>query len=460
MRIPGLVAFGAIGCILHAAPGRASEAGSWPQWRGPLGTGEAPDADPPIRWSADENVRWKVEIPGRGKSTPIILGDRVYVLTSVGVGDEVVAPDPDGDAEDGGGRGQGRRGGGSRSRGIKPTQKQQFIVIALDRADGATAWTAIAHEKLPHEGTHQDGSWASASALTDGEALYTSFGSAGLFAFDLDGKKIWERQLGEMRTRNGFGEGSSPAVHGETLVVQWDHEGDSFIVALDKKTGEEKWRRERDEITSWATPLIVEVDGKAQVITNATSRIRAYDLASGDVVWECAGMTTNVIPSPVHADGVVYLMSGFRGAALVAIRLAGAKGDVTDTDAVVWSHDKDTPYVPSPLLYRGRLYFLKSNNGILSCFDVESGESEFGPTRLETISNVYASPVAAAGRIYLVGRDGEVEVLEHGPEYKTLARFTMDDGFDASPAIVGDELYLRGRNHVYCIVEDEKSSEG
>ncbi|MEM7307002.1 MAG: PQQ-binding-like beta-propeller repeat protein [Planctomycetota bacterium] len=420
----------------------------WPQWRGPLGTGESKHADPPLEWDDEKNIRWKAEIPGAGKGTPIIWGDLVFVLTAEGFGEEVQPEEPEGG---GGGRRGGRRGGGMKK--IQPTQKQRFTILALNRSDGSVAWQAVAREALPHEGTHGDASWASGSALTDGRRLFAHFGSNGLFAYDLAGKKLWETDLGQMRTRNGFGEGSSPAVHGDTLVVQWDHEGPSFIVALNANTGEELWRRERDEPTSWATPLIVEVDGKPQVITNGTNKIRSYDLASGEIVWECGGMTLNAIPSPVYADGVVYLMSGFRGNALLAIRLDGAKGDITDTDAVLWQHDRDTPYVPSPLLVEGQLYFFKGNTGILSAHDVASGEAAFGPERLESVANVYASPVAAAGRIYLVSRDGETEVLEPGSDYKVLATNVLEDSFDASPAVVGDELYLRGAKHVYCIAE-------
>ncbi len=431
-----------LGCVT-ATTAEAAEA--WPRWRGPLGTGEAPGSNPPVTFGLDENLRWRAEIPGKGKGTPIVLGDRVYVLTAVGVGDEI-EPEEEEEEDDGGRGRRGRRG----SRGIQPTQTQRFLVLALDRATGEEVWRDVCAERLPHEGTHQDASWASASAVTDGEVLLAYFGSFGLFAYDLDGKRLWEKQLGEMRTRRSFGEGSSPAVHGETVVVQWDHEEDDFIVALDRKTGKERWRRERDEPTTWATPLVVEVDGRAQVIANGTNAIRAYDLETGDTVWECGGMTVNAIPTPVHADGVVYVMSGFRGSALLAIRLSGAKGDLAGGDHVVWSHDRDTPYVPSPLLVDGKLYFLKVNTGILTCFDVEAGEPLYGPMRLESVANVYASPVAGGGRVYLAGRDGEVEVIEIGPEYKLLASNEFDDGFDASPAIVGNELYLRGRNHVYC----------
>ena len=269
----------------------------------------------------------------------------------------------------------------------------------------------------------------------------------------MDGELKWQKDLGDMATRNNFGEGSSPALYGDALVLNWDHEGQSFITVLDKKTGEERWRAERDERTSWSTPLVVEVNGRAQVVTNATNRVRGYDLESGQVIWECGGMTVNTIPSPVAAGNLLYVMSGFRGNALLAIRLSEAKGDITGTDAVVWSHDKDTPYVPSPLLYGDTLYFLKHNRGILSSFDATTGEKHY-VQRLEDVEGMYASPVGAIDRVYLVGRNGISLVIKHGAEYEVLSRNALDESFSASPAIVDDELYLRGQSTLYCIAQD------
>lgn len=413
----------------------------WPRWRGPLGTGESKTAKPPVEWSESKNVRWKVEIPGRGNGTPIVWGENVFVLTAEGFGEKV--------------EGEEEEGEGGRNRGVQPTQKQRFTVLALRRKDGSVAWKDVAIEKLPHEGTHGDGTWASGSAVTDGERLFAYFGSSGLFAYTLEGKKLWEVQLGQMKTRNAFGEGSSPALHGDTIVVQWDHEGDDFIVALDAKTGKEKWREERDEPTTWATPLIVEVDGKPQVVASGTNAVRSYDLKTGEQLWHSDGLTVNAIPSPVQADGVAYLMSGFKGSKLLAIELSEAKGDLEDTEAVKWQLDRDTPYVPSPLLMNDRLYFLKVNTGVLSSFQASTGEPLFGPERLQAVENVYASPVGADGRVYFASRDGDIEVRTDDAECKVLATNKLDDKFDASPALVDGELYLRGARHLYCIAEGE-----
>jgi outer membrane protein assembly factor BamB len=411
----------------------------WPQWRGPFATGEAPLADPPLEWSEDRNIRWKVAVPGRGHASPIIWGDQVFVLAAVPDGQAPPAAEPESEPK------------GDRRRGIKPQLPQKFTVFSFDRKDGHIRWQKVLRSELPHEGTHNDGTWASNSAVTDGEHLYAYFGSRGLYCLNLDdGQLIWEKDLGDMATRNGFGEGSSPVIHNDTIVLLWDHEGPSFIVALDKRSGQEKWRVERDERTSWSTPLVVEIDGRAQVITSAT-RVRSYDLETGDLVWQDDGMTANVVPSPVYADGLVYVASGFRGNALHAIRLHQAKGDITGSPAIAWQYERDTPYVPSLLLYGDLLYFFKSNDSILSCLNAKTGEVLYGPQRLDGVKGIYASPVGAADRVYVAGRNGATMVVKHGPSFEMLATNLLDDSFDASPAIVDRELYLRGQQHLYCI---------
>lgn len=253
--------------------------------------------------------------------------------------------------------------------------------------------------------------------------------------------------------RNEFGEGSSPALYKDKLFVVWDHQGESFIVALNKATGAEIWRQKRDEIDSWATPLVVEAGGKAQVVTGAMRRVRAYDADTGAIVWESAGLTMNPIPSPVATDELVILMSGFRGNSLKAIRFADAKGDITGTPNVVWTLERDTPYVPSPLVYDGILYFLKSNNGLLTAVDAKTGKPHYQAQRIEAIPSVFASPVGAAGRVYILGQQGTAVVLKHGPTLEILKTNTLNDRFDASPALVDGEMYLRGYENLYCVAE-------
>ena len=413
--------------------GSANEATDrfWPTWRGPTSSGVAPAANPPIEWSETTNIRWKVQVPGRGSASPIVWEDRVFVLTAVPAGLDT---------------------GSSGQVGLHPERSHAFTVIAYNRADGSVAWQHAAREEQPHEGAHsENGSWASGSAVTDGEHLYAYFGSRGLYCYTLDGELVWETDFGDKQMRNEFGEGTTPALSGDTLVVVWDHLGESFVVALDKRTGTERWRAAREEIDTWATPLIVEHDGRSQVVVGAMNQIVSYDLSTGDVVWHGDGLTMNPIPSPVAADGFVYLTSGYRGNALKAIRLDEATGDISGTSAIAWSVDRDTPYVPSPLLYEDTLYILKSNSGILSAFDAKTGTPHYQLQRLPDVRNVFASPVGAGGRVYIAGRDGATLVFRHGPTFEVLSTNVLDEGFDASPAIAGDELYLRGTRHLYAI---------
>jgi outer membrane protein assembly factor BamB len=407
----------------------------WPQWRGPYATGVSRSATPPTDWSESKNIRWKVEIPGRGSSSPVIWGDRLFVLSAVPIGVDAAAS-------------HAPRGG------VQPRDRYRFTVFAIDRRTGKTVWERVAREEQPHEATHGDnGTYASSSAITDGQRVFAWFESQGMYVYDMDGKLLWSKDLGDKRMRNQFGEGSTPVLAGDRLVIVWDQitPGASFVVALDSATGRELWRVARDEIDTWATPLVVEHEGRRQAVVPGKNRIRSYDLENGAIVWESQGVTMNPIPSPVFGDGLVFVTSGFQGNNLKAIRLASAKGDITGTDAIVWTLNRDTPYVPSPLLYDGILYLLKTNSGILSAFDAKSGTPHYQLQRLEGVPEVFASPVGAAGRIYIAGRDGVVLVIRNANKYEVLASNKLDDGFDASPALADDAIYLRGYRNLYAI---------
>ena len=429
--------------LLYAAA-QASEPTSdymhyWPLWRGPLSTGVAPHGDPPVRWDEETNIRWKFSIPGLGHATPVVWGDRIFVLTAV----------PAKETESN----QQRRIG--RIFGTFSTGNAfRYEVLAINRMNGSLLWRRTARVEPPHEGRHEDASWASCSPVTDGEHVIASFGSRGLYCYDMEGNLKWEKDFGDLRIRYQWGEGSSPALDGDRLIVTWDHVGKSFIVVLDKSTGHEIWRADRNEGTSWATPVVVEHNGKKQVVASAIRRVLSYDLESGAVLWKTRGMTANPIPSPVAADGIVYVMGGYRESVLQAISLAKARGDAAASNAIVWDYNYDTPYVPSPLLYNGILYFLKSNRNILSCFDARTGEPHYTRQRLDGITGVYASPVAAQGRVYLAGRNGVTLVIKHGPRFEVLAQNVLNDSFNASPVIVGQELYLRGHKYLYCIASE------
>jgi outer membrane protein assembly factor BamB len=413
----------------------------WGQWRGPRATGVAPQADPPLEWSETKNIRWFAEIPGLGHASPIVWGPHVFVATAVPFGDEVPAPaEHDPGAHD----------------NMAPTRAMKFVMLALRRVDGKIAWRKELASGRPHEGTHETGSWASNSPITDGEHIVVSFGSMGLFCTDMNGTVVWHKDLGDMFTRHGHGEGSSPVLHKDTVIVNWDHEGDSFICALDKRTGVERWRVPRDEMTSWATPLIVKVDGRAQAVVAATGKTRGYDVATGQSVWECGGLSRNVVASPVSAAGYVYFGNSYDWQALKAVHLQHARGDITDNSAAVaWSIDKHTPYVPSPLLYGDRLYFIKHLQQFVTCLEARAGRHLFGPKRLPEMGMIFASPVGAADRVYITSRNGTTIVLRNSNTFEILATNQLGDSFSASPAIVGKELYLRGEQRLYCIAQGE-----
>lgn len=411
----------------------------WPQWRGPDHNGVA-RSDAPMRWSDTENIKWKTPIPGRGFSTPVIWGDRIFLTTAIPVAAENAAPDSGGRGGPGGGAGAGRQ--------------HQFVVICLDRKTGKTLWQKTARTAIPHEGYHRNyGSFASNSPVTDGRYVYAFFGSRGIYCYDLNGKLVWEKDFGvQMKMRLQFGEGTAPVLHDDRLILNFDHDAGSFIVALDKTTGKELWRTTRDEISNWSTPLVVDYAGRREIIVSATRKVRSYDFKTGRLIWECAGLGLNTIPQPVHHEGVVYVMSGFRDPKLMAIRL-GREGDLTGTDAVVWSETRGTSYTPSPVLHDNRLYVL-TDNGQVSCFNAKTGEPFYHRVRLPKAYNFKASPVAAGGKLYLASENDDVIILKLGEKYEVLATNTLTDQmFVASPVVVDNELYLRSQQFLFCLSE-------
>ncbi|MCA9172991.1 MAG: PQQ-binding-like beta-propeller repeat protein [Planctomycetales bacterium] len=443
-KLAGVTAF--LGCwslLANAFAEPSDPMRQWAQWRGPLGTGAAPHGNPPVSWSESKNIRWRAQLFGLGHSTPVVWQDKVFLTTAEPYG-EKLPPQP-----------ETAPGAHDNS---PVTQRHRFWALAFDLKSGQLLWKRALHEALPHEGGHYSGSLASASPVCDSEHVIVSFGSYGLYCLDHAGQLIWQQQLGKMQSKHGHGEGCTPALHGDTLVVNWDHEGQSFLVALNKATGKTLWRRDRDEVTSWASPLIVTSEPRPQVVVAGTNRIRGYDLEKGDVVWECGGLSHNVVASPVASDGMVYVGSSYETRAIMGIRIRGAKGDLTNTDRVVWRRDQRPPYVPSLLLYEGALYYLRHYQGILTRLEAPTGEEPTGPFRLQAMFEIYASPVAAAGRIYVTDRDGVTLVMQHGELPRFLARNPLDDRISASAAIVGDQLLLRGEKWLYCIADEEKGN--
>ena len=500
---------------------------SWHQWRGPHNNGVA-EGDAPLHFSDTENVKWKIKVPGKGNSTPVIWGDTIFLTTAV-------PAEPMPEAQAGGGRRGGRggppRGGpGGRARGFDPArmlerlpeqqrkqaeellkgrsmdelsdeERQQFreimrsafgggrgrrgerggpggpggrrggpggpaaggsvipthkfVVMAIDKNTGKVLWEQTATEQRPHEGHHpQYGSFASNSPVTDGETLYVNFGSRGVYAFDLEGNLKWKKDLGKLQMRLAFGEGIAPIIHGNHLVIQNDHEGESYIVVLDKRDGKEIWRAGRDERSSWPQPIVVQHKGRNQLVTSST-RVRAYELETGALIWEAGGLGGNAIPAVVNVDNeMVIAMTGWRDANALAIKLGGA-GDLTDnTDYIAWSNQKGNSYTASPVLHDGILYFI-TDRGMVSAVDANSGEPFYLQQRLPEVYSFKASPVAANGKLYLATEQGDVVVLKLGQTYEVLATNKMgDEMFVSSPVVVGGDLYLRSQDELFCISSD------
>ena len=393
----------------------------WPTWRGPTFTGATAKGNPPITWSESENIKWKVSVPGEGHSSPIVWGDKIFFLTAVKV-----------DGSD----------------------AYQFNVVCLEGTTGKELWQKTAVKTTPHEGHHPTGSFASYSPVTDGQYVWASFGSRGLYCYDVEGDLKWSNPLIQMSKRRAFGEGSSPCLAGDILAVVCDHEGQSVLFGFDKVTGKEIWKTNRDEGSNWTTPVAVETNGKWHIVINGTNFVRAYDAQTGEEIWRCSGQTRNAIPTPVPGLGKIFCTSGFGGKALQAITL-GRTGDLSGTDAVAWEKKDDTPYVPSPAISDNRLFVIASgapsNNGVVSCYNAQTGEAFYAKESLPDIDSIYGSFAIVGDRVYIADRKGTTVVLKNADTFEILAVNKLDDGFNTTPAIAGDSLYLKGDNHFYCI---------
>ncbi|MFC2168262.1 PQQ-binding-like beta-propeller repeat protein [Acidobacteriota bacterium] len=401
---------------------------NWPQWRGPLATGEALSGNPPLEWSEQNNIRWKIPLTGTGHSTPAVWGNTIFITAAKTTENYALS-------------------GGI----VKATKPVKFLLIAVDRETGKVEWERVAREEVPHQTRNNQGSWVTASPITDGERVYAFFGSRGFYCYTFEGKLIWGKDFGDMDTQGDMGEGASPALYKDKLIVQWDHLGEDFIAALNASTGKEIWRTKRDERISWTTPLIVEDRDRVHVIAVAEKWIQSYDIANGEMIWKTEGIKYGNISTPVASDGIVYVGSGLQTGWVKAIRLNGAEGDITGSSSVLWSYEKHYPYVPSPLILGDLLYFTKGEVGFLTCLDATTGQAHYSNTRLSGISHIFASPSCVKDRVYFMGRDGTMVVIRSGVEFEVLSTNSLDDKFDATPVIVGDEIYLRGHQYLYCI---------
>jgi outer membrane protein assembly factor BamB len=435
LKAPSLALLSSLACA-----GAAGQ--DWPQFRGPRSAGTAEGEGLPEKWSATENVLWKAEVPGRGWSSPVVASGKVFLTATVSGAPE---EEPK----------KGLYFGGNRD---KPgSAVHRWMVFCLDLESGKLLWEKMAHQGVPAFTHHLKNTFASETPVTDGERLYVHFGNLGLFAYDLEGRPLWSRRWESVKTRYGWGTASSPALHGGRLFVVNDNEESSFLLALDARTGQELWRRPREEKSNWSSPLVWENPIRTELVTTGSSRVRSYDL-EGNLLWQLAGMSSITIPTPVAGSGLLFVSSGYvmdQLRPLYAIR-PGAKGDISlkegenGNGSIAWSQRKAGPYNPSPLAYRDHLYVL-FDRGFLSCHQAETGKDLYSQKRLGEGSGFTASPWAYGGKVFCLSEEGDTFVVEGGPEFKLLGKNSLGEMCMATPAIVKKSILIRTLGRLYRI---------
>jgi len=412
----------------------------WPQFRGPGARGVSAQEGLPERWSATENVAWSVELPGVGWSSPIVWGDRVFVTTALSSGDE---PQPQ----------RGLYMGVSK----RSESEHAFLVLCFDLASGEMLWDRAAHEGVPPHSIHGKNTYASETPVTDGERVYAYFGNVGLFALDMQGEPLWERRWEPADTRFGWGTAASPAVHAGRLYVVSDNEKASWLEALDAKTGETLWRKEREEKSNWSTPFVWQNEKRTELVTPGTGTVRSYGL-DGKVLWTLKGMSGITSATPYASHGLVYVTSGFvmsKERPIYAIR-PGASGDVsleagsTANEFVAWSHPQGAPYIPSTIVVGERLYSLL-DNGVLACYDAETGATIYDKKRVRAGSGYSASPWSYGNKLFFLDEDGMTTVVPAGEEFAVERENDLGEMCMATPAIGEGSLLIRTLTRLYCI---------
>jgi outer membrane protein assembly factor BamB len=437
---------GTVWAVLLVLAGPVGAADNWPQFRGPtMNASVADNPALPDRWSLTENVEWVTEIPPLGWSSPVVWGNRVFVTTATSSGD-FEQPKPGLYAP--------------RGRSEPPKAEHDWRVYCLDLESGAVLWHRSVKSGLPEFPRHQKNTYASETATTDGEMVYVRFGELGLFAFDMDGNEVWRKMIPHKQTMSDWGSASSPVLHGDHLIVVYDNEEESWIAALDKKTGDEVWRVARDEPTSWATPYVWANDDRTEIVVPGRTRIRSYDL-EGNELWQMNGrMSWATIATPFSSHGLVFVTSGYfqdSHKPVYAIR-AGASGDITlaegetSNEHVAWYLGRAGNYNTSPLVY-GDQYYSLLDRGFFESYDVRTGEPVYGRNRINArgIASFTSSPWAYNGKIFALSEQGDTYVIKAGPDFEVLHVNSLDEMAMASPAIVGDRLLIRTRSKLYSI---------
>jgi outer membrane protein assembly factor BamB len=431
--------------LLTASVALAAEndVSTWPQWRGPGGSGLAADAAVPLEWdgTTGRNIEWKTPIEGRGHSSPVVWGNLVFLTTAIEgevvpgakapphmmEGEEFKHPDA-----------------------IGADRRNTLKVMAIDASTGAMVWSRVAYEGLMYDDRHKASSYASPTVATDGERVYAYFGSNGLYVYDFAGNPVWSRDVGDIKTI-GMGVGTSPVLWGDHVFIQADEdEGkESFLVALDKKDGREAWRVARPIQASWTTPAVVEDPaGTVQLITAGNELIIAYEPATGRELWRVEGLQSNAIHVPLSSGRMVYLTAGYPAKIVKALELA-ADGK---PPRLVWTYNKGIAYVASNLLYDGRIY-LTSDSGVLTCLDALTGAVVYEGGRAPAQGSYFASLVEVSGKILMINRDGDGGFVAAGPQHEVLAQNTVDEQVFATPAIVGDRIFIRSERHLWAIAK-------
>lgn len=418
---------------------------NWPQFRGAAARGVSDNNNLPVKWSTTENVEWKADLPGRGWSSPIVWGDRIFLTSVINQGESEKPK-------------KGLYFGGDRPN--PPESVHQWMVYCLDLNSGDIVWEQQVHEGPPESSIHLKNSFASESAVTDGNRVYACFGNLGIYCFDLDGNPLWNHALENHKTRLGWGTAASPVVHDGRLYFVNDNDEDSYLLALDAATGEEIWRVPRDEKSNWATPYIWQNAQRTEIVTPGTGKVRSYDL-DGNLLWEFGGMSSITIATPYEYKGLLYVTSGYVGdrrrRPIFAIK-PGAQGDITlgddetSSEWIEWCQKLAGPYNPSTVIHDDYLVVLY-DFGFIASFNPEDGSEITAKKRIPQGKAFTSSPWGYAGRIFCLNEDGVTYVIDPADDLKILHknRLAEDDMAMATPAIVGDRLLIRTSARVYCI---------
>lgn len=444
-------AFGALLLATIVSSGPDSSSGSnWPQWRGPDGQGISVETGFPIEWSATENVRIKTAVPGRGHSSPVVWEDRIFLLTAI---EGPVVP---------GAKAVEHIGWSGEDNYVHPDSvgadhSYTLQILSLDRKTGRILWTRTAYDGTVYDNRHRKNTYASSTPATDGRYVYAFFDAEGLYCYDFDGNLVWKKSLGQI-AKGGMGPGMSPVLYRNLVILQCDQElgAGSFIVALEKSTGEEVWRQPRHHRRSWATPVLVSHGTRVELVASGAETVVAYDPLTGKELWHAKGVESHPIPSPVVGHDMVFLSAGSQAKRAMAIRLGGA-GDVTESGLVAWRYSKGTAYVPSPILYGDYLY-LMTDKGLVTCLDAKTGEVKYEGGRVPVPATFTASPVAFEGKILFTSEDGDTFVLKAGPTHEILRTNTVGEPVFASPALSRGEIFIRGEKHLFVIAKNPGAS--